>query len=113
MTWTRLSRNALYNTCTVYTSISAAIIPSSFFLRKSRHMSDQGDEPTVLSKGSSLLSTEMEELSGVYYRPRTRETKATYEVLLSFIQKMIGDQVHVHCSERVKLCLCIACYTVP
>lgn len=35
----------------------------------------------------------MEELSGVYYRPRTRETKSTYEILLSFIQKMIGDQV--------------------
>lgn len=57
-------------------------------------MSDQGDEHAVLSKGSSLLSTEMEELSGVYYRPRTRETKATYEILLSFIQKTIGDQVH-------------------
>jgi pre-mRNA-splicing helicase BRR2 len=60
--------------------------------KKSRHMSDQGDEHSVISKGSSLLSTEMEELSGVYYRPRTRETKSTYEILLSFIQKMIGDQ---------------------
>ena len=59
-------------------------------------MSDQGDEYSVISKGSSLLSTEMEELSGVYYRPRTRETKSTYEILLSFIQKMIGDQVCAH-----------------
>ena len=59
-------------------------------------MSDQGDEYSVISKGSSLLSTEMEELSGVYYRPRTRETKSTYEILLSFIQKMIGDQVCTH-----------------
>ena len=59
-------------------------------------MSDQGDEYSAISKGSSLLSTEMEELSGVYYRPRTRETKSTYEILLSFIQKMIGDQVHMY-----------------
>ena len=39
------------------------------------------------------------ELSGVYYRPRTRETKSTYEILLSFIQKMIGDQVLIHTSK--------------
>lgn len=50
----------------------------------------------------------MEELSGVYYRPRTRETKSTYEMLLSFIQKMIGDQVHIDniqyiCTDRTTL----------
>ncbi len=47
------------------------------------------------SKASSLLSSEMEELSGVVYRPRTKETRATYELLLSFIQHNIGDQVCV------------------
>lgn len=56
-------------------------------------MSDQDDEQFTISKGSSLLSTEMEDLSGVYYRPRTHTTKSTYETLLSFIHKMIGDQV--------------------
>lgn len=46
-----------------------------------------------VSKGTGVLSTEMEELSGIYYRPRTKETRETYEVLLSFLQRSIGDQV--------------------
>jgi len=33
------------------------------------------------------------EVGGVYYHPRTKETKASYELLLSFIQQCIGDQV--------------------
>lgn len=45
------------------------------------------------SKASSLLSSEMEELSGVVYRPRTKDTRTSYELLLSFIQNSIGDQV--------------------
>lgn len=45
-----------------------------------------------VAKGSSLLSSETQELSGVYYRPRTKETQASYEILLSFIQQAIGDQ---------------------
>lgn len=74
-------------------TLSYIYVPLLYVYRKSRHTSDQDDEYFTISKGSSLLSTEMEELSGVYYRPRTRETKSTYEILLSFIQKMIGDQV--------------------
>ena len=35
----------------------------------------------------------MEEISGLYYRPRTKESRETYELLLTFIQKSIGDQV--------------------
>lgn len=42
---------------------------------------------------SSLLSEDTSDLAGVRYRPKTRETKSTYEVLLSFIQAAIGDQV--------------------
>ena len=34
-----------------------------------------------------------DDMSGIYYRPKTRETRQTYEVLLSFIQEAIGDQV--------------------
>lgn len=75
--------------------------------RKRRKDSD-ADYQAPAAKGASLLSTEMEELSGIYYRPRTKETKSTYEVLLSFILQHIGDQVcacvqmhcthvHVHC----------------
>ena len=32
------------------------------------------------------------ELMGVY-KPRTQETKQTYEVILAFIQEALGDQV--------------------
>ena len=28
----------------------------------------------------------------MYYRPRTKETRSTYELLLSFIQSTLGDQ---------------------
>jgi len=44
-------------------------------------------------KGSSLLSDDIEDIAGIQYRPKTRESKATYEVLLTFIQAAIGDQV--------------------
>lgn len=45
-------------------------------------------------KGSTLLSDDTEDLAGIQYRPKTRESKATYEVLLTFIQAAIGDQVN-------------------
>ena len=44
-------------------------------------------------KSGALSSAGEEELSAVYYRPKTKETKNAYEVLLSFIQQHIGDQV--------------------
>ena len=43
-------------------------------------------------KSSSLLSDNLEEVTGIQYRPKTQETKQTYEVLLSFIQEALGDQ---------------------
>lgn len=43
-------------------------------------------------KGTTLLSEGIEELSGIFYRPKTQETRQTYEVLLSFIQEALGDQ---------------------
>lgn len=45
-------------------------------------------------KSSTLLSDKMEDMAGLYYRPKTTETRQTYEVLLSFIQAAIGDQVY-------------------
>lgn len=50
---------------------------------------------TKSKASSSLLSDDSSDLAGVRYRPKTRETKSTYEVLLSFIQAAIGDQVTV------------------
>eukprot|EP00794_Sanderia_malayensis_P005235 gene5235-5896_t len=43
-------------------------------------------------RAPTLLSGETDDMAGIYYRPKTRETKQTYEVLLSFIQAAIGDQ---------------------
>ena len=39
-----------------------------------------------------LQSDNLEELSGIIYRPKTQDTKQTYEVLLSFIQEALSDQ---------------------
>lgn len=44
-------------------------------------------------KGHTLLSEGIEDMVGIMYRPKTPETRQTYEVLLSFIQASLGDQV--------------------
>lgn len=54
------------------------------------------EEFTKSKASSSLLSGDSSDLAGVGYRPKTRETKSTYEVLLSFLQAAIGDQVSCH-----------------
>ena len=61
-----------------------------YFRKKARR---ESEETFSTTKGGVLVSSEMESLGGIYYRPRTRETKATYEMILSFVQQMIGDQV--------------------
>lgn len=43
-------------------------------------------------KGATLLSEGIDEMVGIVYRPKTQETRQTYEVLLSFIQEALGDQ---------------------
>ena len=47
-------------------------------------------------KGQSILSEEFEEMSNIQYRPKTVETRQTYEIMLSFIQECIGDQVDLY-----------------
>ena len=44
-------------------------------------------------KGTTLLSEGIDDMVGIMYRPKTQETRQTYEVLLSFIQAALGDQV--------------------
>ena len=39
-----------------------------------------------------LQSDNLDEISGIIYRPKTQDTKQTYEVLLSFIQEALSDQ---------------------
>jgi len=45
------------------------------------------------TKGTTLLSAGIDDMVGILYRPKTQETRQTYEVLLSFIQAALGDQV--------------------
>lgn len=47
----------------------------------------------VKMKGTTLLSEGIDEMVGILYRPKTTETRQTYEVLLNFIQAALGDQV--------------------
>jgi pre-mRNA-splicing helicase BRR2 len=44
-------------------------------------------------KGTTLLSEGIDEMVGIMYRPKTQETRQTYEIMLSFIQEALGDQV--------------------
>lgn len=46
-------------------------------------------------KGTTLLSDGVDDMVGIMYRPKTQETRQTYEVLLSFIQEALGDQVRI------------------
>ena len=84
-------------------------IPICLPSRRPRHEREE-EQPLFLSKGTGVLSTEMEELSGIYYRPRTKETRETYEVLLSFLQQCIGDQVR-HSQTNCIPCIlnCMVC----
>uniref|UniRef100_A0A8C9Z2Q8 Small nuclear ribonucleoprotein 200 (U5) n=1 Tax=Sander lucioperca TaxID=283035 RepID=A0A8C9Z2Q8_SANLU len=43
-------------------------------------------------KGYTLLSEGIDEMVGIVYKPKTKETRETYEVLLSFIHAALGDQ---------------------
>lgn len=40
---------------------------------------------------SSVLHESTDDMTGIEYRPKTTETRQTYEVLLSFLQDMLGD----------------------
>lgn len=44
-------------------------------------------------KGFTLLSEGIDDMVGIVYKPKTKETRETYEVLLSFIHAALGDQV--------------------
>ncbi|XP_034947956.1 putative U5 small nuclear ribonucleoprotein 200 kDa helicase [Chelonus insularis] len=57
-----------------------------------RQKRDEAQYDFARMKGATLLSEGMDEMVGIVYRPKTQETRQTYEVLLSFIQEAIGDQ---------------------
>lgn len=55
-------------------------------------------------KGFTLLSEGIDDMVGIVYKPKTKETRETYEILLSFIQAALGDQVSLtlkHISTQI------------
>lgn len=68
-------------------------------------------------KGQSILSEGTENVSGIYYRPKTAETRQTYEVILAFIQEALGDQVrfflHVFFSDIFVCTVRVLCDILP
>ncbi|KAH8028503.1 hypothetical protein HPB51_017598 [Rhipicephalus microplus] len=60
--------------------------------QQQKKASDESRYDAAKLKGQSLLSEGVEDVVGILYRPKTTETKQTYEVLLSFIQEALGDQ---------------------
>ncbi|XP_058793100.1 U5 small nuclear ribonucleoprotein 200 kDa helicase [Phymastichus coffea] len=57
-----------------------------------RQKRDEAQHDFTYNKGATVLSDGVDEIAGIVYRPKTQETRQTYEVLLSFIQEAIGDQ---------------------
>ena len=64
--------------------------PSKLCRRRKR---DEDRHDINKMKGFTLLSEGIDEMVGIVYKPKTKETRETYEVLLSFIQAALGDQV--------------------
>ncbi|XP_064601354.1 U5 small nuclear ribonucleoprotein 200 kDa helicase-like [Liolophura sinensis] len=57
-----------------------------------RRKRDEAQRDMMKMKGTTLLSEGIDDMVGILYRPKTQETRQTYEVLLSFIQAALGDQ---------------------
>ncbi|XP_075249167.1 U5 small nuclear ribonucleoprotein 200 kDa helicase-like [Convolutriloba macropyga] len=62
--------------------------------KEKRDKRDEARYDVDRMRGATLLSESVDELvsSGVVYRPKTQETRQTYEIMLTFIQEALGDQ---------------------
>lgn len=60
--------------------------------KENRQKRDEAQYDFDRMKDVTLLSDGIDEIVGIVYRPKTQETRQTYEVLLSFIQEALGDQ---------------------
>ena len=58
-----------------------------------RKKRDEAKYDMMKMKGTTLLSDGIDDMVGIMYKPKTQETRHTYEVLLSAIQEALGDQV--------------------
>ncbi|NWR60782.1 U520 helicase, partial [Bucorvus abyssinicus] len=71
--------------------------------RAKRRKRDEDRHDINKMKGYTLLSEGIDEMVGIIYKPKTKETRETYEVLLSFIQAALGDQVRTGMAQGVFL----------
>ncbi|EPQ10851.1 U5 small nuclear ribonucleoprotein 200 kDa helicase [Myotis brandtii] len=60
--------------------------------RAKRRKRDEDRHAINKMKGYTLLSEGIDEMVGIIYKPKTKNTREIYEVLLSFIQAALGDQ---------------------
>ncbi|KFQ36981.1 U5 small nuclear ribonucleoprotein 200 kDa helicase, partial [Mesitornis unicolor] len=72
--------------------------------RAKRRKRDEDRHDINKMKGYTLLSEGIDEMVGIIYKPKTKETRETYEVLLSFIQAALGDQVRTGTPRGGCLC---------
>ncbi|XP_075592590.1 U5 small nuclear ribonucleoprotein 200 kDa helicase-like isoform X1 [Balearica regulorum gibbericeps] len=61
--------------------------------RVKRRKRDEDRHDINKMKGYTLLSEGINEMVGIIYKPKTKETRETYEVLLSFIWVALRDQL--------------------
>ncbi|NWH53968.1 U520 helicase, partial [Fregata magnificens] len=71
--------------------------------RAKRRKRDEDRHDINKMKGYTLLSEGIDEMVGIIYKPKTKETRETYEVLLSFIQAALGDQVRMGMPQDRKM----------
>lgn len=48
--------------------------------------------PSKITRRAGAASEAIDEMVGIYYRPKTQDTRQTFEYLLSFIMEALGDQ---------------------
>ena len=64
--------------------------------RKAKRMKRDDATTSIYKAKGTLFDDEFmsgEGSGGILYRPKTQETRQTYEIMLNFIQVAIGDQV--------------------
>lgn len=84
------------------TSHNPLYLAFSLYRRRKR---DEDRHDINKMKGFTLLSEGIDEMVGIVYKPKTKETRETYEVLLSFIHAALGDQVwKLNEPQTVSLC---------
>lgn len=74
-----------------FSSFHVILVSIVFLCRRRKRDEDRHDINKM--KGFTLLSEGIDDMVGIVYKPKTKETRETYEVLLSFIHAALGDQV--------------------